>query len=117
MPDSAAKPSREPCRLLVEADLARFKADLAPLEIGEVRVGECISNGEWHDITPAAIALAEAHHLHVGIDIERPERLALKQAKRPYLSEPLIAVNFVFSLAPSPFTMRPRSFGNNRQNF
>jgi hypothetical protein len=56
MPDSAATPSWESCRLLVEADLARFKADLAPLETGEVRVGECISNGDWHDITPAAIA-------------------------------------------------------------
>jgi hypothetical protein len=55
MPDSAARPSWESCRLLVKADLARFKADLAPLETGEVRVGECISNGDWHDITPAAI--------------------------------------------------------------
>jgi hypothetical protein len=56
MPDSAAKPSRESCRLLVKAGLAQLKADLAPLENGEVRVGECISNGNWHDITPAAIA-------------------------------------------------------------
>jgi hypothetical protein len=56
MPDSAAKPSWESFRLLVEADLARLTADLAPLETGEVRVGECISNGDWHDITPAAIA-------------------------------------------------------------
>jgi hypothetical protein len=29
MPDSAAKPSRESCRLLVKSDLAQFKADLA----------------------------------------------------------------------------------------
>ena len=45
------------CRLLVEADIARLKADLAPLEACEVRVGECISDGDWHDITPAAISL------------------------------------------------------------
>jgi hypothetical protein len=56
MCDIAAKPSWDSCRLLVEADLAQFKADLAPLETGEVRVGECISDGDWHDITPAAIA-------------------------------------------------------------
>jgi hypothetical protein len=56
MPDSAAKLSRKSCRLLVEADLAQFKADLAPLETGEVRVGEYISNGDWHDIARAAIA-------------------------------------------------------------
>jgi hypothetical protein len=56
MCDIAAKPSWDSRRLLVEADLARFKADLAPLETGEVRVGECISDGDWHDITPAAIA-------------------------------------------------------------
>jgi hypothetical protein len=31
-------------------------ADLTPLETGEVRVGECISDGDWHDITPAAIS-------------------------------------------------------------
>jgi hypothetical protein len=56
MCDIAAKPSWDSCRLLVEADLAQFKADLAPLETGEVRVGECILEGDWHDITPAAIA-------------------------------------------------------------
>ena len=56
MCDVATRPSTAACRLLVEADLARFKADLAPLETGEVRVGECISDGDWHDITPAAIA-------------------------------------------------------------
>jgi hypothetical protein len=56
MPDSAAKPSRESCQLLVKADLGQFKAEIAPLENGEIRVGECISNGDWHDITPAAIA-------------------------------------------------------------
>ncbi|MHB8270839.1 hypothetical protein [Bradyrhizobium sp.] len=56
MCDTITKPSWESCRLLIEADLARFKADLAPLETGEVRVGECISDGDWHDITPAAIS-------------------------------------------------------------
>jgi hypothetical protein len=56
MCDTITKSSWESCRLLIEADLARFKADLAPLESGEVRVGECISDGDWHDITPAAIS-------------------------------------------------------------
>jgi hypothetical protein len=47
MCEIATKPSWQSCRLLIEADLARFKADLAPLETGEVRVGECISDGEF----------------------------------------------------------------------
>jgi hypothetical protein len=56
MCDVSTRPSTAACRLLIEADLAQFKADLGPLETGEVRVGECISDGDWHDITPAAIA-------------------------------------------------------------
>jgi hypothetical protein len=56
MCDIVIKPAWGSCRVLIEADLARLRADLAPLETGEVRVGECISDGDWHDITPAAIS-------------------------------------------------------------
>jgi hypothetical protein len=44
------------CRRLVEADLAQFRADLAPLEAGEMQVGERIANGSWLDITASAIS-------------------------------------------------------------
>ena len=49
-------PDLEECRKRIEASLLLCKADLAPLESGEVRVGEKIKDGAWVDITDAAMA-------------------------------------------------------------
>jgi hypothetical protein len=44
------------CRELVEHDLAHLKEDLEPLLSGQMRVGECVASGPWHDVTPAMIS-------------------------------------------------------------
>jgi hypothetical protein len=54
-----ANPDLENCRKLVEHDLEHCREDLAPLQSGEVRVGECVPSGPWHDITPAMISFLE----------------------------------------------------------
>jgi hypothetical protein len=39
----------------IEAQIARIKEDVAPLERGEMRLAESINNGGWRDITPDMI--------------------------------------------------------------
>jgi len=50
-------PDLDNCRALIEHDLAHIKEDLGPLLSGEMRVGECVANGPWLDVTPAMISL------------------------------------------------------------
>ena len=49
-------PVLDECLHRVEAELILCKADLAPLEAGDVRVGEKIKEGAWVDITDATVA-------------------------------------------------------------
>lgn len=43
-------------RKRIEADLAFWKSDLAPLEFGDIHVGERLADGPWVDVTDAMIA-------------------------------------------------------------
>ena len=40
----------------IEDELEFWKSELAPLEKGELHVGERLGNGQWVDVTPAMIA-------------------------------------------------------------
>jgi hypothetical protein len=40
----------------VEADIARIKNDLAPLEEGSMKIGSREYGGEWRDVTSETIA-------------------------------------------------------------
>jgi hypothetical protein len=49
-------PVLDQCRQRVESELVMCKADLAPLESGELRIGERMRDGPWIDITEVTIA-------------------------------------------------------------
>jgi hypothetical protein len=40
----------------IEADIAQLKKDLAPLEAGEMTIGERRGSGPWRDVTAESIA-------------------------------------------------------------
>ena len=56
MCDVIRHPEWDQCRQIVEEELARSKADLAPLESEEMHVGERVADGDWLDVTSAMIA-------------------------------------------------------------
>jgi len=49
-------PVLDQCRQRLESDLVLCKADLAPLESGEIHVGERMKDGPWVDVTDVTIA-------------------------------------------------------------
>jgi hypothetical protein len=56
MRDVIRRPEWDECRQIIEQELAQCRADLAPLESQQMRVGECMADGHWRDVTPAMIA-------------------------------------------------------------
>jgi hypothetical protein len=56
MCDVIHTPAWDKCRRLVVDEIDRCRADLAPLEAGDIRAGECLTGGPWRDVTPALIA-------------------------------------------------------------
>lgn len=63
MCDVIHDPTMDKCRQLLIDEIEHCKADLAPLEGGQVRAGESFKGSEWHDVTPALIA---AHKRSLG---------------------------------------------------
>lgn len=60
MCDVIHAPAWNRCCELVKDEIERCKADLAPLERCEIRAGESLQGGAWHDITPALICSPQA---------------------------------------------------------